>query len=236
MDKGKPQDGIVSRYINRPISRMLTRVVLKFPITPTAWTLMILVFPVAGALALTRGGYWGFVVGTILYQIHSILDGCDGEIARAKNLQSERGERIDNWCDHAGTFLMVICLGIGMFGNYAISGWWRTFYLVEGIATAILLAVNEIMLAGFDSQVDEASVLRSTLYPRHREMMRRSGIQFLGERVGSVLVQITKRDVSLFAFMLLAIIGWPQGILHLLCIFAVISLALASKTRFTRAR
>ena len=238
MDKGKPQDGIVSRYINRPISRSVTRVLLKFPITPTAWTLTILVFPIAGAFAMTRGSYWVFVAGTILYQIHSILDGCDGEIARAKNLQSVRGRRIDNWCDHAGTFLMVICLGIGLFRNHTISDSWQTFYLVEGIAAAILLAANEIMLGGFwRSESDaESSALDSTLYPRHREMMRRSGIPFLGERVSWWLVQMTKRDVSLFAFMLLAIIGWPQWILHLLCLFAVISLALASKTRFGPAR
>ncbi len=237
MDKGKPQDGIVSRFINRPISRLVTRVLLKFPITPTAWTLIILVFPIAGALAMTRGSYWGFVVGTILYQIHSILDGCDGEIARAKNLQSERGKRIDNWCDHAGAFLMVICLGIGLSRNQAISDSWQTFYLVEGIAAAILLAANEILFSGFKSEEEtESSALEGTLYPRHREMMRRSGIPFLGERISWWLVQLTKRDVSLFGFMLLAIVGWPKWILHLLCLFAVISLALASKTRFIRAR
>jgi phosphatidylglycerophosphate synthase len=237
MDKGKPQDGVISRYFNRPISRSVTRVLLRFPITPTAWTLMILVFPIAGALIMTRGDYWGFVIGTILYQIHSILDGCDGEIARAKNLQSERGRRIDNWCDHAGTFLMVICLGIGMFRNHAISDSWRTFYLVEGFATAILLAANEIMLAGFSGEDEaESSAFDTALYPRHREMIRRSGIPFLGESVSSLLVQMTKRDVSLFAFMFLAILGCPQWILHLLCVFAVISLALASKTRFIRSR
>jgi phosphatidylglycerophosphate synthase len=237
MEKGKPQDGVVSRYINRPISRSVTRVLLKFPITPTGWTLLILIFPIAGAFALTLGTYGGFVIGTILYQIHSILDGCDGEIARAKNLQSERGKRIDNWCDHAGTFLMVICLGIGMYRNPAVSDPLKIFYLVEGFITAVLLAANEIMLAGFNRDEEaESTAFDSALYPRHREMMRGSGIPFLGERVSWWLVQLTKRDVSLFAFMLLAIVGWPQSILHLLCVFAVISLALASKTRFIRSR
>jgi phosphatidylglycerophosphate synthase len=233
MEKGKPQDGLVSRYINRPISRAVTSVLLKFPITPTAWTLIILIFPLAGAVAMTGGNYWGFVVGTILYQIHSILDGCDGEIARAKNLESQRGKQIDNWCDHAATFLMTICLGIGLFRNDALPDSWRTFYLVEGFAAAALLAANEIMLAGFDS---EQEIESSALYPRHREMMRRAGIPFFGETLSWWLVQITKRDVSLLAFMLLAIVGWPQWILHLCCIFGVVSLTIASKARFIRAR
>ncbi len=224
MEKGKPQDGIVSRYLNRPISRALTRVLLKVPITPTAWTLVIFVFPIGGALALARGSYWGFVIGTILYQVHSILDGCDGEIARAKNLQSERGERIDNWCDHAATFLLAVCLGIGLSG----------FYIVEGIAAAVMLVANELMLAG--NNQEGTSAIDETLYPRHREMMRKSGISFLGEPTIRWLVQLTKRDVAIFVFLLLAIAGAPQWILHLLCVFAVISLTLASKARFSRAR
>jgi phosphatidylglycerophosphate synthase len=235
-DKGKPQDGIVSRYINRPISRSVTRVLLQLPVTPTAWTLVILVFPLAGAAALTRGNYVGFVLGTILYQVHSVLDGCDGEIAQAKNLQSERGKRIDSWCDHAATFLMAICLGIGMFRNHAISDSWQTFYLVEGVAAAILLAANEVMFARVNvEQKAESNALEETLYPRHREMMRRSGIPFFGEKVSWWLVQLTKRDVALLAFVILALIGRAQWILHLLSAFALISLTLASKVRFARA-
>ena len=35
---GKSQDGFVSRYLNRPISRVVTRLLLRFPTTPNAWT------------------------------------------------------------------------------------------------------------------------------------------------------------------------------------------------------
>ena len=152
MDQGKPQDGIVSRYINRPISRSVTRVLLKFPITPTAWTLAILIFPLVGAVALTRGTYTSFVFGTLMYQIHSVLDGCDGEIARAKNLASRRGKQIDNWCDHAATFLLAICLGIGL----------SNFYLIEGIAASILLATNEMMLARLGADPGKESGARGS--------------------------------------------------------------------------
>jgi phosphatidylglycerophosphate synthase len=230
----KSQDGIVSKFLNRPISRSITRLLLKFPIEPSAWTLIILIFPIAGALVLTRGSYWAFVIGTILYQIYSALDGCDGEIARAKYLESERGRQLDNWCDHAGNLLMVICSGIGLSRNHAIPDWWRTFYFVEGIVTAILLGVNEALLVALGSEAATKNPLEAALYPRHREMIRDSGILFLGEKFSWWLVQLTKRDVALFAFVILAIIARPQWILHLLSAFALISLTLAGKALIRR--
>ena len=54
---GKSQDGLVSRFINRPISRAVSRVLLKTPITPSAWTLAIFALPLVGAAFLVRGDY-----------------------------------------------------------------------------------------------------------------------------------------------------------------------------------
>src|SRR5205814_10414680 len=34
---GKSQDGIASKLSNRPISRVITRLLLKLPLTPTGW-------------------------------------------------------------------------------------------------------------------------------------------------------------------------------------------------------
>src|ERR1700758_2132581 len=92
---GKSQDGIVSRYLNRPISRRITRLLLRFPITPNFWTMSIFPLLIVASLFLLRGDYAGFVIGCATFQIYSILDGCDGEIARAKNLVSRFGEKLD---------------------------------------------------------------------------------------------------------------------------------------------
>src|SRR5258708_28992447 len=67
---GKPQDGFVSKFVNRPISRTVTRLLLKFPITPTAWTMSILVLPFLACIFLLRGGYAGILIGTLVYQLY----------------------------------------------------------------------------------------------------------------------------------------------------------------------
>jgi CDP-L-myo-inositol myo-inositolphosphotransferase len=50
----------------------------------------------------------------VLFQIFSILDGCDGEIARAKFMESERGRRLDDLFDVLSNILLVLGLGFGL--------------------------------------------------------------------------------------------------------------------------
>src|SRR6185295_1203653 len=111
----KPQDGLVSRFLNRPISRFLTtRFLLSRPISPNVWTWSIFVLPLAASRLFLRGDYLSITIAAGLFQLYSILDGCDGEIARAKNLESKQGERLDYILDFVGSLLYVISLGWGL--------------------------------------------------------------------------------------------------------------------------
>ena len=222
---GKSQDGFVSRYLNRPISRAITRLLLRFPTTPNTWTLFICPIPVVASLILLQGTYWSFFWGLVLYQIFSVLDGCDGEIARAKFLESDRGRRLDDLCDVASNILLVLGLGFGLsnFHGHAL------FYVVEGILAALLIGANEFLLARQKPGENAAVSLGGALYPRHRELVEHSGILRLGEKSAYWLIQLTKRDVAVLGFVLLAAVGLPSLILHLLFVVAAISLALALK-------
>lgn len=199
---GKPQDGVVSRFLNRPLTRPITRFVLKFPVTPTNWTLAIFLLPLLTALFLWRGSYWSIVIGTAIYQLYSMLDGCDGEIARAKFLESKRGGRIDDLCDICGGLLFVVALGAGLSRSL---GW---FYAAEGIALAALIAVNEWLL--HQSIVEAPVVVSEAAYPRHRQLLKTLG----NSLIVRAALQITKRDVGILLFLALALAGLPQWILH----------------------
>ncbi len=216
---GKSQDGLVSRFLNRPISRTLTRALLRTPLTPSMWTLAIFVLPLIGAGFLARGDYGSVVVGLLIFQFYSILDGCDGEIARAKYLESARGRQFDTWCDMVGNFLLAVSLGYGIFR------------LPEGILVAILIATNEFLLARLAASGNSLPVnSEGALYPRHQQMVARSGLRFLGGRCAGWLLQLTKRDVAFVFFLLLAIAGQPAWILHLLGAVALLSSLLALRS------
>jgi len=213
----KPQDGFVSRFLNRPISRRITRFLLRFPIHPNAWTVSIFVLPLIACVFLVRGNYISIVIGAAIFQAFSILDGCDGEIARAKNLESKFGERLDYFCDFVASLLYVLALGFGLHRSS------------EGIASAALITANEWFLRAGERQ---ASVVSSTLhesfYTRHRAMIGHSGLLNFGERFVWWLFQLTKRDMAIVVFLILALLGLSEWILYLWMIVAAASLVLSA--------
>jgi hypothetical protein len=228
---GKSQDGFVSRHLNRPISRSITRLLLRFPATPNGWTWLIFPIPVVAAVVLGQGSYWSFVWGLVLFQIFSVLDGCDGEIARAKFMESERGRQLDDLFDVLSNIFLVLGLGFGLRNAHPRFAW---LFLAEGITAAGLIAINEWFLARRKLATivpEKDDSFGGSLYPRHRELVKRSGLLVLGEKYASLLIQLTKRDVAVLFFVFLALVGMPSLILHLLLVVTAVSLALALRAR-----
>src|SRR5438132_11807667 len=152
----KPQDGFVSRFLNRPISRCITRFLLRFPIHPNTCTVSIFVLPVIASVFLMRGDYVSVVGGAAIFQLFSILDGCDGEIGRAKNLESKFGERLDYFCDFAASLLYVLALGLGLHRSS------------EGMVCAVLITANELLLrAGKSKMLVASCASHESFYTRH---------------------------------------------------------------------
>jgi 1L-myo-inositol 1-phosphate cytidylyltransferase / CDP-L-myo-inositol myo-inositolphosphotransferase len=213
----KPQDGFISRLLNRPISRCITRVLLKFPIRPNACTIAIFVLPLIATAFLVRGDYLSLVIGAAIFQVFSILDGCDGEIARAKNLESKFGERLDNFCDFLASLLYVLALGLGLHR-------WT-----EGIICTGLITINEWLLRySAGGMWADSSALNESFYERHHGMIEHSGLIGLGERFVWWLFQLTKRDMALVVFFILALFGYANWILNLWAIVAAASVVLSA--------
>jgi len=230
-DSGKSRDGYVSRYLNRPISRTVSQFLLKTSMTPNLWTWLITAFPLIGFLFLIRGTYPGFVIGALLFNVHSILDGCDGEIARAKYLDSEKGPGIDAIGDLISLLLFSIGLGGGLSRSAqqdAVSHW---VFLSEGILTFVFLALR----LGPDHVLD---LFRrgpaAVAFSKNDERLQRSGGRIFGARFTSWGFELTKRDVVFFAFLIAAVLGLARWILHLLFIYALVTLILSWRGRAGR--
>ena len=227
--RGKPQDGLVSRFLNRPISGRVSRWLARTPLTPNVWTGLITLLAVSGAACLVKGEYWSFVAGAACYHLYSILDGCDGEIARAKYLASDFGRRFDSACDLGATLLLLLALGLGS-ARAAESGALASIYLWEGVCATVLISIYEALLRARPSPPSDPSAISQALYERHRSLVSESGLLGLGTGFAWWAVQLTKRDVVLFAFLLLALAGIPQWMLHLHLGFGVVSSVLAGKS------
>ncbi len=96
--RGKSTDGLVSKYLNRRLSTRLTLLIIKYgiPLTPNQVSLISFLIGIASAITYVLGNY---VLGAILIQISSIIDGVDGELARALGRCSSLGAFIDALLD-----------------------------------------------------------------------------------------------------------------------------------------
>lgn len=116
----KPGDGIVSQLINRPISQSISRLLLRFPgITPFHATAVSALLAAAMLAALILGGATGLILGAVLYQLASIVDGVDGEIARATFRSSPAGAMADSLVDAVTNigFLAGLDINLWIQGN-----------------------------------------------------------------------------------------------------------------------
>ena len=103
----KTTDGPISRYLNRPISTRITRHLIRTSITPNHVSFFSFMLAMLGAFSFFLGGYSNLAIGALLAQVASVIDGCDGEIARLKFQVTEFGGWFDAVLDrYADAFLL----------------------------------------------------------------------------------------------------------------------------------
>lgn len=106
------RDGLVDTYLNRKLSRPLTRVFVRTPRTPNQITGLSFLTGLLGAGCFLPGSYGWTLIGALLLQCSTVLDCVDGEVARMKMLESALGEWLDITLDTV--VHIAIFLGIGV--------------------------------------------------------------------------------------------------------------------------
>lgn len=105
--RDKPNDGIISRYVNRPVSMLFSRYLVKLDVTPNQISLFSFLVSLVAAGLFALGGYLALILGGVLAQLASIIDGSDGEVARLKYQSSDFGGWFDAVLDrYADAFLL----------------------------------------------------------------------------------------------------------------------------------
>jgi len=118
----KSSDGPVSIHLNRPISTTITKFLLKTNITPNQVSFFSFLMAMVGAGLLFFGNITCLIISGILVQIASIVDGCDGEIARLKYQESDYGAWFDACLDrYADAFIFF---GLSYYASVTGAGTW----------------------------------------------------------------------------------------------------------------
>ena len=202
----KASDGIVSRRINRPISRALSAWVLRRgPVRPDHLTLVTLAVAILMFVALVGGGPAGLLVGCLLLQAASVVDGVDGEVARATYRSSPAGAALDTAVDVATTLMFALGITIGEWRLHGLAPLLAGGFAFGGFGLGVGAMSWLIRRGPGGGSFDVLKVFYAQRLPGRT-----------GGRIVAVVRTVTSRDFFALAFAVLGVCGLDQAIPWLL--------------------
>jgi len=198
----KPGDGIVSRWLNRPVSQRITWLVLHIPsarpihVTIVNAVLALIIVPV-----LLLGGEAGLIAGGILFHAASVLDGVDGEMARATFRTSPAGAALDSFVDMATNLLFVGALSVNLaLRDGGAIGWIGGWGLAVALVGALIIGRR----------------VRAGGAPLGFDLLKRSGrVKGIADLIYWVVQTLSSRDCFAFLFMVLILLGLERTALSI---------------------
>jgi len=200
------EDGFVSAWFNRRISRRLSSRLAETGVTPNQITVASFAASLAGAGLLGFGSHLAGCAGALLVQLASIVDGCDGEVARLKHLATARGAWLDTILDRYAD--VAVALGV-TFGQVRTGG--------DGALTWLggLFALSGFLLASYVTK--EFALRHGSAYPNDWiNRLKRRDLRLLGVCCGGLIDQAFAALVALGALSHACVAGilvrgWRTG-------------------------
>jgi hypothetical protein len=211
--------GLVARVLNKKISFRLTRYVLvHLPFTPNMITLFAGLVGLAGAVLISTGSYENILMGFLLAQAQSILDGCDGELARVRFQQTSVGEWLDTIVDDFLNLAIVLAVGVALWRRGAPIGDFRdlkvgnVFAALNGgtfvdmkvalAAAGMLLFYNIVAYVQLVKQGEGGEVLKIRWWFAYGQSLKSMG--GAGSGPLKAILTIGRRDFFIFVWLGLA--------------------------------
>jgi phosphatidylglycerophosphate synthase len=186
----KKEDGILTRLISRKISLAVTRRLARTRITPNLMTFVSAALGLAAAWFFASPAPPRQIAGGLLFLLHSILDGCDGELARLKFQESRFGGVLDFWGDNV--VHVAVFSAFALAWSSAIGQSWPLLLGALAVSGTVLCAVF-IYIYAMRPRAGGGPLL-TTVSPTRRS------------RLAQVLDALARRDFIYFV-MVLALFG-----------------------------
>lgn len=190
----KPGDGLVSRWLNRPISQRISWLLLHIPaLRPIHVTVVNALLAALIILVMTMGGQAGLIAGGILFHLASVLDGVDGEMARATFRTTRYGATLDSAVDMATNFLFLLGLTINLWQRDGVTVGWMGVWSIAAMLIGNFLIARRTRAGGA---------------PLGYDLLKRSGrVSGFADLFYWVVQTLTGRDCFAFLFMVLILVG-----------------------------
>ncbi|HEX7597007.1 MAG TPA: CDP-alcohol phosphatidyltransferase family protein, partial [Polyangia bacterium] len=183
------------------------------PVTPNQITIGAALLGLLGVALVSSGGAAFMVWGFFLMHMQSILDGCDGELARVRFQQSAFGEWLDTFVDDGLHILLFAGTGVGLFRATGSSLALAAGLLAAGMHAAYdVVAARELRLQG------EGEIIKLHWHLAGRSDMKSRVAR--GRRDPLVYAYtLGRRDFFILSFLVYALLGVPWlALIHALFI------------------
>jgi phosphatidylglycerophosphate synthase len=215
----KDTEGFMSRHFDRRISLAISRRLAGTAVTPNMMTILSVAIGVFGALFFLSPQPLWQTAGALCFVLHSIVDGCDGELARLRFQESRWGGLLDFWGDNLVHVAVYTAIAVG---------WSRA------MGQAWPLWVGALAIAG--NLVSAAFVHLQTMRAARKDGPLFTSVSQRSSRLSRVADELSRRDfiylvliLSAFGkahwFLVMAAVGAPIYFLVL------VGLALSERQR-----
>ena len=144
-------DGIVDRFFNRPVGRILSKILVHTSVSPNQVSIVSILIGVVSGWFFATGQ---FLTGAIILQVCAIIDCVDGDLARALFKQSFMGKWIDLIGDQIVHFAVFLGIGLGVARQDA-----STPALILGASAAVgVVFCLLVILRGMNMTSDHQSL------------------------------------------------------------------------------
>ena len=178
-------DGFISRYLNRPVSRRISEILVRTSISPNGISVLSFAVGIVGAVMFCMGGYVWTILAGLAIQISSIVDGCDGEVARLRFQSSKFGGWFDTILDRYADTAIVAGVSFGYWLAHPHSVVWL----------GAIFALTGFIMASY---VKKEFIIRYQSKPPD-----------------GIFGKLIKRDLRIFAIMLGAMANLPYEVMLL---------------------
>jgi phosphatidylglycerophosphate synthase len=115
---GRPSDSLLVRLLDRRLSRFVSKRLIHTRLQPNSITVTSACIGVCGALLLALPVYSWQLLGSLLFLLSTILDGCDGEIARLTFQASLAGGKLDVLMDNVVHLILFPAIALGLYRQH----------------------------------------------------------------------------------------------------------------------
>jgi phosphatidylglycerophosphate synthase len=144
----------IARNINKRISLPISVVLARLRISPNTITVVNMLIGMGASIGAAGRTYVGLLIGASLFQLASIVDGCDGEVAKLTHRCTKFGQYIDSVSDNLALAGFMTGLMIHLYRVHNHTPW---AFVLGGAQLLGILIVIGIMIRFLKKNTNSAS-------------------------------------------------------------------------------